>query len=108
MTDSEFETLADAALTAAERALEASGVDADLQWKGSGVLEVEFGDGSKLILNRHTAAREVWIAARSGGFHLRHDGNAWRDTRDRTELFPLLSRLVSAQSGVPVILAPAA
>ena len=31
MTDSEFETLADAALTAAERALEASGVDADLQ-----------------------------------------------------------------------------
>jgi len=104
MTDSEFEVLADAALAAVERAVE--GLDLDLQRKAAGVLELEFGDGSKMIVNRHAAAREIWVAARSGGFHFRHDGRAWRDMRDGTELFAALSRLVSAQSGSPVKLAP--
>jgi CyaY protein len=104
MTDSEFEVLADAALAAVERAVE--GLDLDLQRKAAGVLELEFGDGSKMIVNRHAAAREIWVAARSGGFHFRHDGRAWRDTRDGTELFAALSRLVSAQSGNLVRLAP--
>lgn len=106
MTDSEFEALAEAAMTALERALEASAPDADIETKGAGVLEVEFGNGSKMVINRHSAAREIWVAAKSGGFHFRHDGREWRDTRDGSELFAALSRLVSAQSGIPVILAP--
>lgn len=107
MTDSEFEDLAEAALAALERALEALDLDLDLQRKGDGVLELEFGDGSKMIVNRHAAAREIWVAARSGGFHFRYDERgAWRDTRDGTELFTALSRLVSAQSGTAVRLAP--
>jgi CyaY protein len=104
MTDSEFEALADAALAAVERAVEDLAVD--LQRKAAGVLELEFDDGSKMIVNRHAPAREIWVAAKSGGFHFRHDGRAWRDTRDGTELFAALSRLVSAQSGTPVRLAP--
>lgn len=106
MTDSEFESLADATLAAVERAIEASGIDADLVWKGAGVLEVEFEDGTKMVLNRHGAAREIWVAARSGGYHFRYDGRGWRDTRDGTELFPALSKLVSAQSGAAAILSP--
>ncbi len=106
MTDNEFEALAEAALAALERALEASALDADIETKGAGVLEIEFGNGTKMVINRHTAAREIWVAAKSGGFHFRHDGRLWRDTRDGTELFAALSRLVSAQSGIPVILAP--
>ena len=106
MTDSEFEALADAALGAVERAVEAVAPDVDLERKGSGVLELEFGDGSKMIVNRHAAAREIWVAARSGGFHFRYQDGAWRDTRDGTELFAALSRLVSAQGGNPVRLAP--
>ena len=106
MTESEFEALADAAIAALERALEASALDVDLETKGSGVLEVEFADGGKIVINRHSAAREIWVAARSGGFHFRYDGAKWVDTRDATELFAALSRLCSAQSGTPVILAP--
>ena len=106
MTDSEFEALAEAALAALERALEASALDADVETKGVGVLEIEFGNGTKMVVNRHTAAREIWVAAKSGGFHFRHDGRLWRDTRDGTELFAALSKLVSAQSEIPVILAP--
>jgi CyaY protein len=106
MNDPEFDRLASAALQEIERQLEASGVDADFELKEGGVLEVEFADGSKVIVNRHAAAREIWVAARSGGFHFRWDGAAWRDTRDGTELFAALSRVASLQSGAPVKLAP--
>jgi CyaY protein len=104
MTESEFETLASAALAALESAFEASAPDADVQAKGAGVLEIEFADGSKMVINRHGAAREIWVAAKSGGFHFRHDGKAWRDTRDGTELFEAVSRLASQQGGAPVVL----
>lgn len=104
MTDTEFELLADAMLAALETAFESSAPDAALETKGTGVLEVEFDNGAKIVINRHTAAREIWVAARSGGFHFRHDGSAWRDTRDGSELFGALSRLASAQSGTPMVL----
>jgi CyaY protein len=104
MTESEFEILAGAALTALENAFETGAPDADVQTKGAGVLEIEFGDGSKMVINRHGAAREIWVAARAGGFHFRHDGNAWRDTRDGAELFAAVSRLASQQAGTPVVL----
>jgi CyaY protein len=104
MTESEFETLAGAALAALESAFEASAPDADVQTKGAGLLEIEFEDGSKMVINRHGAAREIWVAAKAGGFHFRHDGTAWRDTRDGTELFAAVSRLASHQGGTPVVL----
>jgi CyaY protein len=104
MDERQFEALATPVLAAIERALDRSGVDVDFELKEGGVLELEFADGSKIIVNRHVAAREIWVAARSGGFHFRWDGSAWRDTRDGAELFAALSRLVSAQSGTGVIL----
>jgi iron-sulfur cluster assembly protein CyaY len=106
MNETDFEALAGAALSTIEQALEASGVDADFELKAGGVLEIEFADGSKMVINRHGAAREIWVAARSGGFHFRWDGAAWRDTRDGTELFAALSKIVSTQSGQAVLLRP--
>jgi CyaY protein len=106
MDETEFAAAAERALERIERALEESGVDADVELKDGGVLEVEFADGSRMVINRHGAAREIWVAARSGGFHFRWDGAHWRDTRDGAELFAALSRLVSAQSGQPVLLRP--
>ncbi|HEX5477123.1 MAG TPA: iron donor protein CyaY [Burkholderiales bacterium] len=104
MTDSEFEALTDLVLEQIGKALEASALEADAGAKGEGVLEIEFADGSKMLVNRHRAAREIWVAARSGGFHFRWDGATWRDTRDGTELFAALSKLASAQGGAPVVL----
>ena len=102
MTESEFESLAGAALAALESAFESALPDADVQAKGPGLVEIEFDDGSKMVINRHGAAREIWVAAKSGGFHFRHDGSAWRDTRDGTELFAAVSKLASLQAGEPV------
>jgi len=104
MTESEFEAIAGAALAALESAFEAGLPDADVQAKGEGLLEIEFEDGTKMVINRHAAAREIWVAAKSGGFHFRYDGGAWRDTRDGTELFAAVSKLASQQGGTPVVL----
>ena len=104
MDETDFEARAEAVLGAIEQALEKSAVDADIDLKEGGVLELEFADGSKIIVNRHAAAREIWVAARAGGFHFRWDGTAWRAAKDGAELFATLSKLVSAQSGQPVVL----
>lgn len=104
MTEAEFNAAAGAALESLRQSLEASGIDVDVEEKGDGVIELEFPDGSKMVINRHGAAREIWVAARSGGFHFRWDGKAWRGTRDDSELFAALSRLISAQGGEPVVL----
>ncbi|QKV58089.1 MAG: iron donor protein CyaY [Dechloromonas sp.] len=105
MEDREFNTLADAALARIEAALEATGADIDFELAAGGVLEIEFADGSKIIVNRHGVAREIWVAARAGGFHFRWDGLAWRDTRDGVELLIKLSALASQQAGEVVNLA---
>lgn len=97
MDDSEFEAQAGAALEAIEQALEKT--DLDFELKPGGIVEIEFDDGSRIIVNRHGAAREIWVAARAGGFHFRWDGAAWRDTRSGAELFGVLSELVSGQLG---------
>ena len=105
MDDKEFNSLADATLTQIEHALEASEADIDFELAVGGVLEIEFADGSKIIVNRHGVAREIWVAARAGGFHFRWDGAAWRDTRDKAELMEKLSALASQQAGEQVRLA---
>jgi CyaY protein len=110
MTDTEFERLATETLAGIEAAVEAAAdaadLDIDLQLKPGGVLELGFEDGSKMIVNRQSAAREIWVAAKSGGFHFLYDGRRWVDTRDGGELYAALSRLVGAQSGAAVILEP--
>jgi CyaY protein len=92
-------------MAAIEAALEASDADLDFELAAGGILEIEFADGSKIIVNRHGVAREIWVAARSGGFHFRHDGSVWRDTRDGAELMEKLSALASHQAGEDVRLA---
>lgn len=89
---------------AIEKATDAAGIDLDIESKPGGILELEFADGSKIIINRHAAAREIWVAARSGGFHYRPDGERWINTRDGEELYTALARLIGMQSGVAVSL----
>ena len=96
MLESEFVSLADRALADIEKELDASGRDLDYATVDGGVLEIEFDDGSKIVVNRHAAMQEIWVAARAGGFHFRWDGAVWRDTRDGRELMRVLAELISA------------
>lgn len=103
MTESEFNEEAESTLLAVELAIDAVDVGIDCIRSG-GVLSLELADGSKIIVNTQLPTRQIWVAARSGGYHFAHDGAAWRDTRDGTELFAALSRLISAQGGRAVVL----
>ena len=100
MDEREFNTAADQMLRHIEDAIEASGADVDLEIKPGGVIELEFENGSKIIINRHTAAREIWLAAKSGGYHFRLEGGDWVGTRDREPLMAAIARCMSEQSGV--------
>ena len=105
MDEREFNARADVMLARIEQALESSSVELDFQIKQGGVIEVEFDNGSKIIVNRHTAAREIWIAAKSGGYHFKSDESArWLGTRDGAELMAVLSRCIGDQAGVTLTL----
>src|SRR5512133_4303085 len=105
MDESEFIRLAEEVPQELDRRIEASGIDADCGRKGAGVLEIEFGGGSRIIVNSQAAVREIGVAAKSGGYHFRCDGTRWVNTRDGGELFAAVSAYASQQSGEPVNLA---
>ncbi|MDP1644340.1 MAG: iron donor protein CyaY [Thiobacillus sp.] len=97
MTEIEFNQAANATLAHIEQALEAA--DLDFETPADGIIEVEFDDGSKIIINRHGVAREIWVAARSGGFHFKPQDGGWVDTKDGTPLYDRLTALIAAQGG---------
>ena len=106
MDETAFTRLADAELARIEAALEACGAELDIETMPGGVLEVEFDDASKMVVNRHVAAQEIWVAARSGGFHFAPCDGGWIAGRDGSELYATLSRIVSEQSGGAVSVRP--
>jgi CyaY protein len=108
MTESEFLALSEKTLNVIEAALEraANASDLDIECSRTGnVLEIEFVDnGSKIIINSQAPMQEIWIAAKSGGFHYKREGGQWINTRDGSELLVALSRMVSAQSDRMLVL----
>lgn len=109
MTESEFLALAEQTLGAIEASLEqaSNAGDLDVECSRSGnVLEIEFIDtGSKIIVNSQAPMQEMWIAAKSGGFHYKRENGRWVNTRDGSELFEALSKMTSEQGGAAVVLA---
>lgn len=105
MTDSEFNELAEETLDAIEAAVDATGADIEASRSGN-VLTLELADGSKVVVNSQAPMQQMWVAARSGGFHYANVDGQWRDTREGTELFAALSRILSVQGGEAVLLKP--
>lgn len=105
MTPKEFTHKIEQALLRIEQAVEDSGADIEFENAGE-ILILEFGDGSKIIINRQSAVNQLWVAARSGGFHYNYDTAHERWVNDQTgaELFAELSRMASEQAGEAVVL----
>lgn len=96
MTESEFNRLADAALARIETAVDCCGGDVECNRSGN-VLEIEFDNGQKIIVNRHDVNQEIWVAAKSGGFHYAWQDGDWHSRRDGSELFAKLTALFAEQ-----------
>ena len=105
MTDLEYHDKASAVLASIEARIDAwlqdDVVDIDTQRTG-GLLEMSFPNGSKIILNTQPPLHELWLAARSGGFHYKFIDGEWRDTRNGRELFEALSACASEQAAKPL------
>ena len=98
MSESELHQRADALLLKLQEQLDE--VDAEIDSElASGILTLTFETASKIIINRQTPNRELWVAAKSGGFHFRYVSPTWVDTRSGQSLEQLLSRVISEQAG---------
>lgn len=110
MSEKEFLDQAEATLNAIEQAMDRLNDEdvIDVECKRSGnVLEIEFLDnGTKIIINSQAPMKEMWVAARAGGYHYKRVEGQWINTRDGSELFAALSVLAGAQGGATVTLAP--
>lgn len=109
LSDAAYRQLSDAALAAIESTvdqwLQDDVVDIDSHRTG-GLLELSFPNGSKLIINTQPPLQELWLAARSGGFHYRWVDGRWCDTRDGSEFFAAVSRCASEQAGKTLRFSP--
>ncbi|MEW6648292.1 MAG: iron donor protein CyaY [Pseudomonadota bacterium] len=105
MSESDFNRRIDDTLRAIEAALDAAGSDLDYENSG-GILTLRCDNGTQLILNRQTPVRQLWLAARSGGFHFNWDAatEGWVRDSDGAGLRPLLEELLAAQCGESVAL----
>ncbi|WP_066268432.1 iron donor protein CyaY [Hydrogenophaga palleronii] len=102
MTDTEYQDRAEALLRAIELACDRinDDTDADIDnQRVGGMITLSFANGSQIVINLQKPLHEVWMAARAGGFHYKHDGRAWMDTKGQGEFFAHLSRYASEQSG---------
>jgi CyaY protein len=102
LSDAEYQARARALLGAIEtqidRWLQDDVVDIDGARTG-GLLELSLPGGSKIVVNTQPPLQEIWLAARSGGFHYRQVGGRWIDTKSGEEFFAVLSRCASEQAG---------
>ena len=99
--DTEYNQRTEAVFEALELALDE--VDSDLDYEaGGGVLTVTFANGTTMVFSRQPPVHQLWLAARSGGFHFEYDtqANDWRNTRDDQLFRPFVVRLMREQGEV--------
>ena len=109
LTDAEYRANANAVLASVEACIDAwlqdDVVDIDTNRSG-GLLELSFENGSKIVLNTQAPLQELWMAARSGGFHYRYAASQWVNTRGGLDLFDALSACASEQAGKTLRFSP--
>jgi CyaY protein len=106
MTDSEFLDQAELLLKAVEAACDRinDGSDADIDnQRVGGMVTLSFENKSQIIINMQKPLHEIWMAAKSGGYHYRYLDGQWRDTKGSGEFFAELTRNASSQAGTALL-----
>ena len=99
MDDSEFQEIVDDEFVRIEDRVDELELDVDIDASG-GVLAFTLDAGSSVILSRQIANHEIWVAAKSGGFHLKRVDSEWFCQNTEESLEQLLNRVFSEQAGV--------
>lgn len=101
--DAEFHEIVDDVVMSLEDELESYPEDLDIE-NSSGILTIGFPNGSTIVVSRQIATHEIWVAAKSGGFHLKQVDDAWFCATTSEDLSQLVSRVISEQLGRTVAL----
>ena len=108
--DKQFYQLGSNLLQSIELALEAADdaldLDLDIERQGGNVINIRFKDKSVIVVNTQPPLHEIWVAAKSGGYHYRWAGTVakplWLDTKTGKELLSDLTEFASSQAGQAV------
>ena len=108
--DKQFYQLGSELLQSIEVALESADdeldLDLDVERQGGNVINIRFKDKSVIVVNTQPPLHEIWVAAKSGGYHYRWAGTMakplWLDTKTGKELLSDLTEFASAQAGQTV------
>ena len=111
--DKQFHEQGSYLLHSIELALEAADdeldLDLDLERQGGNVINIRFRDKSVIVINTQPPLHEIWVAAKSGGYHYRWAGSMnqplWLDTKTGRELLSDLSQFATAQAGKDISIA---
>ena len=106
MQESEFQDVVDDIYFQLEEIIDDSGADIDYETNGGVMTLTCENDGSKIILSRQVATSEIWVAAKSGGFHFQFKDNEANQSGDGSgwvcatgeQLAELLVRVIQEQS----------
>lgn len=98
MNEAEFSQIVDELMFSIEQSIDDSGADIDYE-NSAGMLTITCdANGSQIILSRQPSMGEIWLAARSGGFHFKLDGGQWKNTVNGQLLSTMLAEACLAQS----------
>lgn len=102
MNESEFNDIVDDILIeiedAIEEACDETGADIDYETT-SGILTLVFTNGTQIIINRQTPLKQIWVAAKQGGFHFDFNTETEQWICDGKEFYAALSEYCTEQSG---------
>jgi CyaY protein len=105
MDDAEFDRVARDELRALEDAFEGIDPDDVEVSTSDGVLRLDLRDGTRIVINSHRAARQIWMAAVASAWHFDPSGaGVWRAPKTGEELRPTLARLVKERIGIALSL----
>jgi CyaY protein len=66
-----------------------------------GVLRLDLRDGTKIVINSHRAARQIWMAAIASAWHFDpSDSGTWIAAKSGEELRATIARLVRERIGL--------
>ena len=98
MNEAEFSECVEQTLVAIEEAIDESGLSLDYE-NAAGILTIFCEDSdSQVIVSRQTPLKQIWVAAKSGGYHCSREDEAWKCTTTGESLQVLLSRVCGEQS----------
>lgn len=107
MPEAEFLTLYQGTLRRIEETVEAAinERDAEIDYEsGNDMLTLSFSNRSVAIISRQSAIRQLWLAARSGGFHYDYDASRqqWICSSNGQTLVDMLQTICRDQGGVSI------